>query len=39
MGSVAQLERPSTLADGTQSGFTEEQALEHIDGCTRPRYA
>src|SRR5688572_31095717 len=37
MGSsgTAQLERPSKLADETQSGFTEEQALEHIDGLYR----
>src|SRR5258705_13864 len=32
---LAQLERPSTLADGTVSGFTDEQALEHIDGLYR----
>src|SRR6266550_2472876 len=32
---LAQLERPSTLADGTISGFTDEQALEHIDGLYR----
>ena len=32
---LAQLERPTTLADGTQRGFTEEQALEHIDGLYR----
>jgi RNA polymerase sigma-70 factor (ECF subfamily) len=32
---LAQLERPSILADGTANGFTEEQALEHIDGLYR----
>jgi RNA polymerase sigma-70 factor (ECF subfamily) len=37
MGSsgLAQLERPSTLSDGTTGGFTDEQALEHIDGLYR----
>jgi len=37
MGSsgLAPLERPGTLVDGTQGGFTDEQALEHIDGLYR----
>ena len=33
--SLAPPERPSTLVDGTNGGFTDEQALEHIDGLYR----
>src|SRR5207249_9354067 len=33
--SLAPPERPSTLVDGTHGGFTDEQALEHIDGLYR----
>jgi len=32
---MAQAERPSTWVDGAASGFTDEQALEHIDGLYR----
>ena len=35
IGAAAVLERPEILADTIISGFTEEQALEHIDGLYR----